>query len=675
MQILLQGESRRTLVRLIAEPYFLGLTIDLLGTAVNLDNQEPLPPEPPEVPPSDPPVLPPVPGEPNPSFFDHRTLPRLPAQPSRIINAHVPKTIVLLQTPSGTLSIGDAFLNGEWNQPITGEARGSIQLGDILSSSGQRILDSVVTANVGARITWVQLFGDGIQKVVCNAYLLNKPVIEQEDEYRVINLDIGCRLALLSKRQWLRDIPYCGKDPKTVREAVRIYEYLLRVPILATEGHQLVNPPENFSSESPYDFLQGLYAPTDQDVRCNLAGEIHVSPREEYQPGNNLAVYVPTNTPVPDATLLFNSLKLSNTFTKIQPLRQRNETFTELSPNYDVNNTRPWFLNGSWRKVSTVTYMGDTEVFRREQLFARFPNSITYSPPSTTSGLNGQVVPTASVEGTCENGAEVFTTTERLISITESALKTRRHKSGALLVIGKIEQKYGWDTFVDGDNTLFYNGMIEKSEEKLDNIAIPNENACRKDWQHVTNLRVFSRYARAFPIPNLVLVEREVDAYRDVTQENELDVGLSRTVPKSWASVQLRGAFTDGYWVEQPTRRGKESPPEAQWVRPTTIEVTVSGIATNAAIQRAIGFKPASPSDAPHCYRPIQCQRLASRQIRDSYAIANSYEIIVPYYQNFRLGQSVDLPELNYRSQIYGITVKQDGSNAEQTLTLGKIEI
>lgn len=675
MQILLQGASQRTLVKLIANPYDLGFTIDLLGTAVNIDNQDPLPPEPPIVPPDVPPVLPPVPGEPNPAFFDHRTLPRLPAQPSKIINAHVPKTILVLETPSGPISIGDAFLNGDWNQPITGEARGSIQLGDILFPNGQRILNSVIAANVGARITWIQLFGDGIQKVVCNAYLLNKPVIEQDDEYRVINLDIGCHLALLSKRQWLRDIPYCGKEPKTVREAVRIYEYFLRVPILATEGHPLVNPPENFSSESPYDFLQGLYAPTDQDVRCNLAGVIHVSPREEYQPGNNLAVYIPTNTPVPDASLLFNSLKLSNSFTKIQPLKERRETFTELSPTYDVNNTRPWFLNGSWRKVTTVTYLGDTEVFRKEELFARFPNAITYSPPDTTSGLNGQTIPTTAVQGTCENGVETFSTTERLISITESALRTRRHKSGALLVIGKIEQKYGWGTSETGTNTLFYNGMISKSEERLDNIAIPNEKACRKDWQHVTNLRVFSQYERAFPIPNIVLVAREIDAYRDITQENNSDGGLSRTVPKSWISTKLRGAFTDGYWVEQPARRGKESPPEAQWVRPTTVEVTVSGIATNLAIQNAIGFKPASPSDAPHCYRPTQCQRLASRQIRDSYAIANSREIIVPYYQNFRLGQSVDLPELNYRGQIYGITTKQDGSNAEQTLTLGKIEI
>lgn len=672
MQITLQGQSRRTLVRLIAEPYELGLTINLLGTVFNLDNQQPLPPQPPIVPPSSPPVLPPVKNEP--STFNHLTLPRLPVQPSRILNANVPKTIVLLELPGESLSVGDAFLSGDWNQPITGEARGSIELGDVLLPDGTRALDLVTQANVGARVSWIQLFGDGIQKVVCNAYLLNKPVIEQGDEFRVINLEIGCRLALLSKRQWLRDRPYCGKLPKTVREAVRIYEYQLRVPILATEGHPLVNPPENFSSESPYDYLQGLYAPTDQDVRCNLSGDICVVPREAYQPGNNLDVYVPTNTPVPDATLLFSSLKLTNTFTKVLPLNQRQETFTELSPTYDVNNTKPWYLNGSWRKVTTIIYLGDTEVFRRELYYARFPDAVDYSPPSTSSATTVTILPESAIDSTCENGVAVYATTERLIHITEYAVRTRRHSSGALLVTRKIEQNYGWGTIAGQGETGFYNGMISKSEEVFTNTAIPNENACRRDWQHVTTQRVFSQYER-HPLSNqIILVAREVDAYQDITRENDLGAGLSRSVPKSWLSVKLRGAFTDGYWVEQPARRGKESPPEAQWVRPSTIEVTVSGIATNPAIERAIGFRPASPSDAPHCYRPIQCQRLASRQIRDSYAIANSREVIVPYYQNFRLGQSVDLPDLNYRGQIFGITVKQEGSNAEQTLTLGKIE-
>jgi hypothetical protein len=652
--------------------------INLIGNVVNLDNQEPVPPEPPVIPPSDPPVLPPVP----PTFggvnqfvpFDHLTLPRLPVQPSRVLNANVQRVVILLEYQGGVLDISPAFQSGEWNQPITGEARGTIELVDVLASNGDRLLDLITAAKVGARITWVQIFGDTFQKVVCNAYLLNKPYIVQDDEFRTITLEIGCQLSLLSKRQWLRDIPYCGKPPANVKQAVRIYESFLRVPILATDGHPLVNPPENFSSESPYDFLQGLYAPTDQDVRCNLSGIIQVFPRQKYQAGNVLTTYVPISTPQPDSSLLFNSLKLTNTFTKVQPFTARNETFTELSPTYDVNNTKPWYLNGSWRKVTVVRYLGDTEVFRREEYYGRFPNAVTYSAPSTSASITGVIVPESEIDSTCENGVAVYDTTERLIYITESALKTVKHRSGALLVTRKTEQQYGWGTFAGEGETLFYNGMINKSVEEFTNTPIPNENTCRKDYQHVTTLRVFSRYER-HPLSNLlILVEREVDAYRDVTRENELTNGLSRSVPKSWASVQLRGKFTDGYWVEQPSRRGIEEPSESQWVRPTTIDVTVSGIATDAAIQKAIGFKPASPSDAPHCYRPIQCQRLAFRQIRDSYAIANSLEVLVPYYQNFNLGDSIDIPDLNYQGQIYGITYKQDGTNAEQTLTLGKIE-
>lgn len=675
-QIQLRGKTKSNRVRLVADPYELGDLTRLIATVKAVDVL-PEPPSPPPVPPPSPMPSPPIPpsvrppSAPAPEPFNHLWLPRLPVQPTSLLNLSVPKTIVAILTPSGILDVGDAFLSGEWNQPISGEARGEIVLGDVLID-GDRILDKIVGLPVGTRLSWVQVFGDSIEKLVCQAFIVNTPQIEQGDEQRTMRLQIGCRLHLLSRRQWLRETPYCGRKPENVEQAVRIYSRLIGATILPLPGHNLLVPPENFAVESPYDFLQGLYAPTDRDVRCNVSGEIQVFERPSYTPGRTLFGTV-LEKPITDDSLLFSTLKLSNQFTKVNRLRRRTERFTELSPNYDVSNTKPWYMNGSWRKEVTVIFEGDTEIFRREELYGRFPNAITYSTPSRSLGGTAQVIPELELDGTCENGTLVYDTTERLISVTEFGIRTRNHSSGARLVIQKTEQQFGWFTYSQSPDTAFINGMIRKEVENFTNTPIPNEFACRRDWIHVVTLRDYQRYERNNFTQLMTLVERQIDAFRDDSVGDTLSDGLSRTVPRQWTSVKLRGAFNDGYWVEQPARRGRESPSESQWVRPTTVDITVTGLAHNEAIARAIGFRPASPGDAPHCYRPIQCQRLAARQIRDSYALANQVEYLVQYWLNVSLGSSVDIPELDYRGQVYGITHKQDGNLAQQILTLGKI--
>lgn len=677
-QIQLRGRTRANRVRLTADPYDLGDLTRLIGTvkAVDVLPSDPLPPI---VPPPDPIVPPPLPPSVKPPSyvppsvgFDHLTLPRLATQPSTLLNLSVPQTIVSILTPSGVLEVGDAFLSGEWSQPISGEARGEIVLGDVLIGS-DRVLDKVVGLPVGTRLTWVQVFGDSLHKLVCQAFIVNTPQIEQNDFDRTVTLQIGCRLHLLSRRQWLRETPYCGRKPETVEQAVRIYSRLIGATILPLPGHNLLVPPENFAVESPYDFLQGLYAPTDKDVRCNQSGEIQIFDRPQYQPGN-LVFGTILEKPVTDDSLLFSTLKLSNQFTRVKQLRRRTERFTELSPNYDVTNTKPWYLNGSWRKETTVIFEGDTEIYRREELYARFPDAITYSPPSRSTGGTAQVIPELELEGTCENGTLTYATTERLISITEFGITTRRHSSGALLVTQKAEQTYGWFTYSQSPDTAFINGISSKAVERFTNTPIPSEFACRKDWIHVVTLRDYQRYERNNFTQLITLVERQIDAYRDDSTGDTLSDGLSRTVPRQWTSVKLRGAFNDGYWVEQPARRGKETPSESQWIRPETVDVTVTGLAHDQKIANVIGYRPAAPGDAPHCYRPIQCQRLAQRQIRDSYALANQVEYLVQYWRNVPLGSSVDLPEIGYQGQVYGITHKQDGNLAQQILTLGKIE-
>jgi hypothetical protein len=177
------------------------------------------------------------PGNPNnPGYtgpFDYTILPKLPTQPNLGLIQSAKETTFTVTNQGNTISLGNMFLRGAWQRPITGLALGDATFifkptqspfgNQSPLANSQSTLESIESIGAGATFEWTLEWPSG-STLIGRGYIINTPDIYLNSQgLTEVKLELGDELALFSNSSRLAQNLYCGRPPKTAQEAAKIY--------------------------------------------------------------------------------------------------------------------------------------------------------------------------------------------------------------------------------------------------------------------------------------------------------------------------------------------------------------------------------------------------------------------------------------------------------------------
>lgn len=585
------------------------------------------------------------------STFDLGMLGRLQNQGSDSILVSADRTVFEVEIAGAWVDLSDCFVNGDYSFPISGASQGRVRLEEI--GGGDRL--NTVGIDYGTKFRWQQCFA-GICVDVFTGYVVEPPVYKQNDGgFYSLDLKLGDELLLKADTSRVQVQRYCGELPNTAGDAARIYAQTHNL-ITRTfpTGHVLLDrESQSFTNERPYDYLQALYAPTNQDVRCNQGG-ITVAPRDPFDAETAIAI---SESQVIEIEPAFRGgyepvtkIRAKNQYLLVQGFVTRRFSKTVVSGTPD--NTKPWFQGGYTETTTTQVFYGDSKIWEEAITFGYVPTTF----PISKAVAQGD--PCVSAVAT-----EWARITRKLTNATFYT-----HISGSFLV-EKIET---W-TFgkklkeVPTDQYELYDDRIEYVIETYQNTPQINSEVCEKDYLHLQTRKRVSKWGLLDDFSYRLLSD-EITTYTAAGQNPD---ALTAYVGagQQWNQAIQSGAFDqkEQVFVTQPTQINENTnPPESQWIRPK--------------VQRTNAFKEVSlnvggsvelkPVNAPFCYNLDQLQVFGERYLQEIYGLANGLSLVAPYWLPVKLGQSVTYRGKNYR--VFNLEINQTQNEATKTILLAE---
>lgn len=607
----------------------------------------PLPPLPPNL---QPPLYTPEP-------FDYLTLPRLQNKRSTAILIGVQSTKILLGRTSQDIS--PHFLSGDIQDPLTGSSVGTLKFADRVTSSN---LDLTQLAyNVGMPIVW-QHCKNGNCSLVKRLYLLSIPQIDvSQDNLTTLTFNCGDELELFSKLLREPNVLYCGLPPRNAREAARIYtKYNGLFTQAFPPGHSLIEPPNQFLNESPYDFLQSLYSPVDYDVRSDKLSNIVVIPRKQFDPTTAIPLSflecLELSLPIVSQYKPYSRVRAYNQYKEITDIKGKKQTLRSISG--VPTNTNPWFQNGYTETEENIWTIGDTVVSRNKRSFGWIPTDATFTielDPCAESPLDVEW-------GVFKR--EVF------------SLGYSQHISGSFLV--HSQREYTDETLVRETITEGIGELLElRTSFKITeykNVPQINPKVCEKDYIHYALQTITQEYGLD-DTDTLIKLSGSGKTYRargvDTDSTNSyVGTGID------WLEINTSGRWDADLktWIKQPPNYVDNStPPNSPWIRPNSLDKQAFTTVTSNLIENQFGRLEAPPINSPNCFNLSELTTFANRWLREKAGLSRALSLVVPYTKPLALGRSVLYTDRNGNVTpytVYSVEINQTLNQATKTVVL-----
>lgn len=602
--------------------------------------------------------------------FDHTTLKRLTTKQEYPLVVTVPQTYIEVENGD---DLSDYLMNFSLSFPLSGVIEGNFKLEGI-----PKDLEVNTGDKVNIKQCWYSLEGTENCMGLGSFYVISSPK-RNSDTSGVTSLDveIGDELAYHGKRARTPIKKYCGPKPTNTSQAAEIYAdtrglFTKEFPI----GHSLPSlDDQSFDSESPYEYLQSLYAPVDKDVRCNSNSKIIVKKRPQY--GQQKQHKIDFNQILElNPTVAYNyeemdKIELSNNFKVVQPL-EMDEISYKTNTSIE-SNTKPWFKGGYTETETTKWLVGDTLVHEEIVQKGYVPTVDSWSEDDQKADQ-------------CDDGS--FDTKSSnpipvewgLVKKETFSVTASMHKSGARL----IEKEEKW---VEGKKVergegnqsgqfKIYEGIIEYNKTEYENTAQINPEICEKDYIHLMTRKIEENYGFTKSVFGFRLQNKTITTYVPITESS---LGLTSFVGTSqkWKKTVKKGEYSqdDETFIVQPDKTSEgENPPNSKWIRPPKKEINAFTTVNDDRVTEFTG-KPES-KEAPFCFNMRQLETLGKRILEENNGLAKSIEIVLPYHYTVSLGDSVRYTDRDGDVSYYlvqNISINQDLSDSLKTLLLRRV--
>lgn len=740
-------DSGRPLAVALAGDSFGGnLLLDTVGTYAVVEDVEPsLPLPPPEPSLDNVPPLPPayapvgyVPGR-----FNHKSLPALATQPSTSLVTTVPRTLIYIDERD----YSGNFISGDYFRPLHGVSSGKLVLKEAADNAGtlgyaslsNNFADSVgnnagvSTLNnfsvletaerplikVGDRVRWLQRFANADVEVLIG-YVLNTPTPEEQADGSIqLTVEIGDILALKELDDQFDDVPYCGKDPVTAGDAAKIYAERRGLPILEyPPGTNLVEPPKDFTQETPFSFLEKLYAPSNRDVGTDWRGQIRLFQRPEYDDDKAFVfTYADTlRTAIANREIKpYSELQVYNRYTRDYGYPLWNETSIQYNVIAETIGTleemvgtialeTPFTHNERTIVKETTTYLGSSVICQIKETYGWIP----VEPGTYNTKFN--FTDTEIITCNPDNGSFNVPLLEckfDLIRREVDRVSLWKHDSGAYLVRGRANLVAGLAVKVNkcvqfltelqspcigntGDPVevdcyFLAPGSLLNDITSYDNLKpVPDPGACKKDWKWIS-LSEFNRKPGDEASSGYLESQIEYTPLRPEAIFEGSGHSKSQIYRKTEKREKIRQreishalSFSNSQpykVVDTASVEYVDSPPSAQWIRSRTADISVFGkYKLNRYVNR-YGNKPAKPIEAPFCFNEAQAETYAKRWLDTNNGLHESVAITIPYYKRLNTGSSIkyfDQYGNATKGIVWSIEVNQTRNTATQTVLILK---
>lgn len=583
--------------------------------------------------------------------------PGITAKPTPLLITSVYRTQFLIDG----IDYGNFVFSADWKTPKSGLAEGQVTLYELPDSP---LENTIIRYGDPFEFKQCWQLGGTISCIlVGRGYVINQPYYYvNNDGIGVLEIDLGDELALFSNQIRLQKTKYCGPAPTTAGEAARIYAIthgLITTTFPA--GHNLVDLGDRaFSNESPYQYLQALYYPTDRDVRCNINREIVALTNPSYIEADAKELSFDTVFQLQDNrnTETFKQVRAHNQFTQYEPFSIRGSSST--IRNGDPSNDNPYFKGGYTETDITLKALGDTEISRKEIVRGYLPSSLSYTDAQAE-------------EDSCDPStiSTFFTKVEE----NNEYINYVQHESGAYLVHRKTIEKYArrlskTPTGYDIDPAF---RLQERTIIDYINRGQVNPEVCVKDYIHLQT-GVITQVFKTDDNGRYRLFSTTREYYYADGEQPGVDqptyIGAATTWRKHTSGRFLRDDLT-GYDV-QPTAISYEKPNSSEWIRPRS--TTVTGFVTVQDFDTINLFDTAPYAvEAPFCYTIEQLSTYATKWISSNNGLAERLTVVVPYFLRLNLGDYIRFTNKSGTLKIYqieAIEINQTVSDATKTLTL-----
>lgn len=455
--------------------------------------------------------------------------------------------------------------------------------------------------------------------------VINTPKLSTSDNYNTLTITLGDELELYANT--LRIKPkYCGVIPQYTGDLARIYCQLLGLSYDAFPvGHKVEDLSDSYnmalSNESPHDFLSGIFAPLDKDVRTSVNGDIIVRDRPYYDELsalsiNHLQVFNYENT-LGDFENI-SRIRLSNNFTVTEPLNLKTKQTKTITG--DPANKKPFFQGGYTETVDYITTLGKTVIHKQTKTFG-------YVPTDSQPWNDAQVNP-----GECNNG---FTDT----TFTEVASKTTSYKYVTYFSKFIINKEEYWDRGLELVNNEGSYTLVDRLKEyyvkDYYNKAQADLTVCEKDYIHLT-LRIRKDIYKTLDT-TLIHFAYEDESYS--LQSSTFNAESYTGVGDVWLRTYISGEYDSEAQkiISQPTEETNDDPPLALIITPETTNII------NYSTCAIINDSRISPTtiDAPFCYSQEHLRTFGKRYILEQYGLANSFNLLVSFNTPVTIGSSI----------------------------------
>lgn len=561
--------------------------------------------------------------------FDHLQLPRLQNKPSKVFNLNIFKTKVLIEGIDYT----KAVYSLDWQTPINGVSQGSLLIKETL---GVEIDPEINGITQGKEVEIYIQETPTSEELLTRCYVLGYPslTLNQEGTYE-LSIELGDELALLSNTTRNRS-KYCGLKPKTTQELANIYANLngLKTRIFPT-GHAIQETStNNFLTETPHEFLSKIYSPVNKDVRTTENSLIIVPTRKGFDPERALNLsykdVIQSQNNFSQFYETYTTVKASNDFPLELPFDFITRSYTQVNGNPE--NTKPWFQGGYQEMRTTITSLGDTDIYSVKETYGYIPLEAT---PWDKALVDSDL---------CAVGG--FTTYFDVIEREVKALTYYAHPSGTKVVTKEETWVNGLKTFQIKDeadpnfeDTDLYNGILSYEVTTYINAPQVNVDVCEKDYQ-LLSLNIRTETYGVDKDFNFVFNAWVQETYSPSGSSSTLGQESYTGAEVRWTKNLVTGEFSeeDQIWVIQPPiNTPNTNPPQAKIIKPV-----VENITNFSQFQLIPGsvVEP-RPLSAPYCYNKEQLDTISERYLREQYGLSKAIVIVMPWREPITLNDSI----------------------------------
>lgn len=595
----------------------------------------------------------------NPSkVFNHLLLPRLENQLPKVFNLNIDSTTVIIDG----VDLSKALYSLDWVNPINGPSEGSLLLKE---TEGINLDPEANGFNQGSIVEITVNINSLRSRKLTSCFVIGYPslILNDAGTYE-LSVSLGDELKLLENTTRNKTL-YCGLPPSTTRELAQIYAKTNGLKTLVyPEGGSLLETISNtFVTESAFDFLSAIYKPHNRDVRTSVNGSIICPKRKLFNPNNaHTLTYKDVIQAQPNFTSLFEpytKVKNSNNFNLEESLTLRERTSKSI--NGDPTNTKAWFQGGYQETITTITSLGDTDIYTREITYG-------YIPTDSLPWSEAQVK-----EDPCVNSA--FNTEWGVIATLIKGVSYYVNSPQTYIISREEEWKNELrlrELDTDPQTYDLFNGLVSYKITTYSNAKQVNVNVCPKDYLvystriRTENYSINSSYQMAF---------NSWDQTEYKPSGKSVDLGQSSYTGEGiiWTSFSNSGEFDEerNVWVIQPMQtESYDDPPQAKFIRP--IQRSITNFSEYSLINTLNELEP-TPLNSPYCYTKSELDTVSDRYLRENYGLSRSIILVVPFLLPIEVNDSIIYTDRLGRTKnylVYSVEYNQTLTQMTKTLIL-----